>query len=66
MFLEEYCCNWGLELNIKKSKTFIFDKQGANIKKLKFYYRDKEIEAAKQHTYLGFTFIPSGKKTSRK
>ena len=60
--LEEYCYNWGLELNIKKTKIIIFNKQGANIRKFKFYYRDKEIEIAKQYTYLGFTFIPSGKK----
>ena len=60
--LEEYCYNWGLELNIKKNKIIIFNKHGANIKKFKFYYRDKEIEIAKQYTYLGFTFIPSEKK----
>ena len=60
--LEEYCYNWGLELNIKKTKIIIFNKQGANIKKFKFYYRDKEIEIVKQYTYLGFTFTPSGKK----
>ena len=60
--LEEYCYNWGLELNIKKTKIIIFNKQGANIKKFKFYYRDKEIEIAKQYTYLGFTFTPSRKK----
>ena len=29
--------------------------------KFKFYYRDKEIEIAKQYIYLGFTFTPSGK-----
>ena len=32
--------------------------------KFKFYYRDKEIEIAKQNTYLGFTFTRSGKKAS--
>ena len=60
--LEECCYNWGLELNIKKTKIVILNKQGANIKKFKFYYRDKEIEIAKQYTYLEFTFTPSGKK----
>ena len=47
---------------MKKTKIIILNKQVANIKKFKFYYRDKEIEIAKQYTYLGFTFIPSGKK----
>ena len=46
----------------KNTKIIIFNKQGANIKKFKFYYRDKEIEITKQYTYLGFTFTPSGKK----
>ena len=47
---------------MKKTKIIILNKQVANIKKFKFYYRDKETEIAKQYTYLGFTFIPSGKK----
>ena len=40
----------------KKTKLILFNKQGANRKKFKFYYRDKEIEIAKQYIYLGFTF----------
>ena len=52
--LEEYCYNWGLEQNIKKTKIIVFNKQWTNIKKFIFYYRDKEIEIAKQYTYLGF------------
>ena len=60
--LEEYCYNWGLELTIQNTKIIIFNKHGANIKKFKFYRIDKEIEIAKQYTYLGFTFTPTGKK----
>ena len=48
----------------KKTKIFIFNKQGANMKKFKYYYRDKEIDVAKQYTYLGFTFT-LGKKQVR-
>ena len=40
----------------------IFNKQGATIRKFKFYFQGQEIEIVKQYTYLGFTFIPSGKK----
>ena len=40
----------------------IFNKQGATIKKFKFYFQGQETELVKQYTYLGFTFIPSGKK----
>ena len=49
--LEQYSNEWGLELNLSKTKIMIFNKQG------------QEIEIVKQYTYLGFTFIPSGKKT---
>ena len=31
------------------------------MKNFKFYHRHKEIEIAKQYTYLDFTFTPSGK-----
>ena len=58
--LEEYCYNRGLELNTKKTKIIIFNKPGGNIKKFKFYYKDKEIKIVKQYTYLAFTFTPSG------
>ena len=34
------------------------------MKKFKYYYRDKEIDVAKQYTYLGFTFT-LGKKQVR-
>ena len=44
----------------KENKIIISKKQGENVKKYKFYYRDKAI--AKQDAYLGFTFTPSGKK----
>ena len=61
-FLEKYCRQWNLNLNLKKTKVIIFNKQGNTIKKFKFYYRGKEIEIASQYTYLGFTFVPSGRK----
>ena len=47
---------------MKKTKVIIFNKQGNTIKKFKFYYKGKEIESASKYTYLGFTFVPSGKK----
>ena len=60
--LEKYCRQWDLELNLKKTKVMIFNKQGSVIRKFKFYYGSKEIDTTNQYTYLGFTFIPSGKK----
>ena len=40
----------------------IFNKQESTVKKHKFYFQGKEIEIVEQYTYLGFTFILSGKK----
>ena len=40
----------------------IFNKQGATIKKFNFIFQGQEIKILKQYTYLGFTFIPSGKR----
>ena len=61
--LQQYSNEWGLESNLSKTKIMIFNKQGATIRKFKFYFQGQEIEIVKQYTYLGFTFIPSGKKT---
>ena len=58
--LIQYSNKWGLELNLSKTKIMIFNKQGATIRKFQFYFQ--EIEIVKQYTYLGFEFIPSGKK----
>ena len=43
----------------------IFNKQGATIRKLKFYFQGQEMEIVKQYTYKGFTSIPSRKKRQR-
>ena len=58
---EQYSNEWGLKLNLSKTKIMIFNKQGATLRKFKFYFQGQEIEIAKQYTYLGFKFIPSGK-----
>ena len=60
--LEQYSNDWGLELNLSKTKIMIFNKQGATIRKFNLYFQGQEIKIVKQYTYLGFTFIPSRKK----
>ena len=40
----------------------IFNKQGATIRKFKFYFQGQEIEIVKQYTYLEYAFIPSDNK----
>ena len=60
--LEQYSNEWGLELNLSKTKIVIFSKQGATIRKFKFCFHGQEIEIVKQYTCIGFIFILSGKK----
>ena len=58
--LEQYCKTWKLEVNMKKNKIVIFNKQGSLIKKYKFWYKNNIIENVQQYKYLGFTFTCSG------
>ena len=53
----------GIRIKSKQNKNNDFNKQGATIRKFKFYFQGQEIEIVKQYTYPGFTFIPSGKST---
>ena len=54
--LQQYSNEWGLKLNLSKTKIMIFNKQRTTTSKF------QGIEIVKQYTYLGFTFKPSGKK----
>ena len=58
--LEQYCITWKLEVNLKKTKIMIFNKQGALIKKHQFLYKESIIENVREYKYLGFTFSCSG------
>ena len=58
--LEQYCTTWKLDINLSKTKIMIFNKQGALIKKYKFYYKDNIIENVREYKYLGFVFSCSG------
>ena len=39
LILEQYSNEWRLELNLSKTKIMIFNKQGATIRKFKFYFQ---------------------------
>ena len=58
--LEQYCKKWKLEVNLKKTKVVIFNKQGALMKKYKFFYKKHIIQNTNEYKYLGFTFSCSG------
>ena len=52
--LQEYCQKWKLDINIKKTKTMIFNR-GNKIIKADFNVAGVKIENVKSFTYLGFT-----------
>ena len=52
-------------MSIAKLVIMIFNRHGTTTKKFKFYFQGQEIEIVKQETYLGFKFIPSGKKNTK-
>ena len=54
--LESYCDKWKLEINTKKTKIILFNKQGSLIKKHKFTFKQKNIENVREYKYLGFIF----------
>ena len=54
--LETYCDKWKLEINTKKTKIMLFNKQGSLIKKHKFTFNQKNIENVREYKYLGFIF----------
>ena len=59
--LSNYCKEWKLEINLKKTKTIIFNKIGKNIKSVKFQLNSVNIENVIEYPYLGFTITASGK-----
>ena len=58
--LQDYCQEWKLEINLKKTKTIIFNKSGAKLKNLRLYLQNKLIENVTQYPYLGFIVAASG------
>ena len=58
--LQNYCIEWKLDINLKKTKVMIFNKVGCKIKSVLLYLNNKQIENVIQYTYLGFTIAASG------
>ena len=56
--LEKYCERWKLEVNLKKTKILIFNKQGLSSRNTSFIL--KNVENVKEYKYLGFIFTCSG------
>ena len=59
--LEAFCKEWGLRINLQKTKVIIFNKTGQKIKKHRFHINGEEIEITDSYCYLGVLFTISGK-----
>jgi len=57
--LHDYCMEWELEINIKKTKTLIFNKNG-RLEPFRFLFNKSYIENVRSYTYLGVKFNISG------
>ena len=57
--LEKYCNDWCLTVNPYKTKVLVFNKAGRHIR-LKFNYKDYELECVQHCKYLGVYFSASG------
>ena len=57
----EYCNNWGLIVNVEKTKCLVFKKNGRKNVLDKWFYNGEEIETVSTFKYLGFVFSNTGK-----
>lgn len=55
----KFCDDWGMKVNIKKTKVIIFNKAGRLIRH-KFFYKNSEIDCVSNYKYLGIFFTASG------
>ena len=55
----DYCNNWGLDINYKKTKVMIFNK-GSRLVTHTFFINNVEIECVGQYKYLGVLFTLNG------
>ena len=74
LYIQEYCVKWLLKINLKRTKTLIFQKQNRQPprEKLSFFLNGNQIAKGSVFTYLGVTlnsngsFSNSKKKTQEK
>ena len=58
--LEAYCHTWQLNVNIKKSKIFIFNPSGRKLVGPHFHFQGKLLEIVQSYCYLGVDLLCSG------
>ncbi|CAB3986903.1 Hypothetical predicted protein [Paramuricea clavata] len=60
--LHEWCENWLLQINTKKTKIMIFQKRNSSQPtKIQFHIGDKKIDTTKEYNYLGLKISQNGK-----
>ena len=52
--MQQYCNDWKLVVNVKKTKVVIFSK-GKVEKHINFMYNGERVEVVDNYTYLGIT-----------
>ena len=63
--LSHYCDEWGLQIDISKTKSLVFNNTG-RITSHKFYINNIPIENCRNYVYLGVNFSISGSFTEAK
>ena len=63
--LSKYCKEWGLDINMEKTKAVVFNNTG-RLSTEKFTFDGQPIDNEKKYNYLGMIFTASGKFTDGK
>ena len=63
--LSTYCEEWGLQVNVKKTKSMIFNNTGRLVP-INLKYNYNEIENVRSYSYLDVNFSTSGSFTEVK
>ena len=58
--LQNYCHEWGLDINIDKTKVVVFNRAFRKTHKFSFFVNNSPIEVAKSYRYLGVTITSTG------
>ena len=59
--LSNYCIDWGLEVNVEKTKSVVFRNAGRASNEETWSFDDKIIQVVDQFTYLGILLNFNGK-----
>ena len=54
--LEKFCEEWGMEVNLTKTKVIVFRNGGVMSKSEKFLYRGEKVKTVTYYRYLGLIF----------